>query len=439
MVCIRLAGRANNGTISVTMLLKTIPIALIIMMCCCACFPADATPPETETENIIPPAPSTTNSPTPSPTKTNTLEIQCGGDPSLVPPTLGEPETWIETITPWLLAGGDPGEIPLPGSGTDVGAAWLDLNGLIDINGDGIQDLLLLTGFPREDQQTAGGVFQAYVCDLGSYQLALQITPSQDWSGPEILYIGDLTADGIEDLVVVQKRCGAHTCFLLPQVLTWDGSLQNRMTIRIDELPNPLLEIDEQGATGPEMRITVRGPGSVGAGPFRPFTQVFTWQPEQKEFVLQREEQTPAIFRIHVFDEAENAVEVGDLSQATALFTRVIEDRSLDDWIHGESGRDALAAIAYYRLMQLQLEMGDVQVAAGTLAALQNENIEEPVFRFFSQLAQDLWDTTQLGGSLPEACGAARSILEAQDVEFFQSFDYGYSNRVIRPTEICPY
>ncbi len=407
-----------------------------------ACTPPSAATP-LQIATVTPPMqtpkaiPSATATAVPSPPPTPPLQA-CPVPPGEPPfPTLANPGSWAAEILEYLNAGGDLEllETHLSAASANGAAPSLDL---ADLTGDGLLDIIISWIAWDDQTELTSATVLIFRCDSDEYRLAYAARPEKEGETPSILTIQDLTGDGLPDLLVVNRSCGAHTCFARLQLLSWAHSeFVQLLQGRTDDLPSPEVQILDSDRPGPR-RIAITGTGiaSVGAGPYRPRTRIWAWEPSQGRFLPVEEFLEPPVYRIHWVHDADQAAEKGHYEQAISLYQAVIE-QDLDDWIYGPEGHQRLAAYALYRQMLVHLWRSDPATAGETLKFLQNAHPAGSPGSAYAALAMRVWEAFQEGGGRAAACQASEIFAAAHAAEILEPLDYGYANRIYTSQDLC--
>ncbi len=355
------------------------------------------------------------------------------GSPAL--PALREARTWVSEITAYLNAGGlltslieSLGQRPsiqgIPSAGE-----------IADFNLDGSQDLAL-TVLETAADGSASGSLLIFICRQDRFELSYLSLPATPPSLPEIASIEDFNADGSPDLLLALHQCGAHTCFITLELLTWDrAQFADILTERSDDLPNPTLSIEGPAADG-SLRISLTGTGisSAGAGPYRERTRSWSWVASENLFIPAPDVLLAPRYRIHVLHDADLALAQGDYPTAEAGYARVIEDGTLDDWIGGESSRRALAAFAAFRQLWLHLLLQESGQAKAVLEFMQASATNDSADLL--EMARIAFDTYQSEG-IDAACSAAQAFASTHQDGVLEPLNFGYANRTYSLPDLC--
>lgn len=365
---------------------------------------------------------------TPPPPDRRACQIPTGS-PDL--PGLADPQAAAPKLQTYLNGGGDPRQL----ASTDPNLTlWRP-----DLDGDGLVDLAFTLVDPSGPNPLGSGQLFVYHCRGDQYILSYTSQPSPELGPPKILASDDLNGDGAQDLLVEEENCGAHTCTAQVQALVWTNTtLVDRLEGQTDDLPSPQIEVrvDSNGTT--EIAITAQGVASVGAGPFRPITRVWSWSDASGSFEVIRERAHETNFRIHILQDADTAARSGDLAAAEAGYQRVINDNSLQGWVNPEREWRVLSGYAQFRLITTAVQRGDPTAAQTRYDQLQQEYSNDPAASGFSQLGQAFWQAYQADGDVAAACQTAQAYAAAHSPSVLDPLYFGYSNPTYSPADLCP-
>jgi hypothetical protein len=346
-------------------------------------------------------------------------------------------ETLPSNIVQFLNSGGTLDTLLL--ALEDAGMIRKDPPGWVekDFTGDGFYDIAMSLIDPEAEFVLPPGMLLLDQCQGDHYDLVFQSAETTDWGAPEILSSEDLTGDQISDLLIGRQSCGAHTCFTQLEAFVWNGTtLENRMQGTSEDMPSPGIEVDPPSM---QFTITAEGIGSVGAGPFRRFLRQWTWDGEEEAFLPSPDTYLPSNFRIHVLQDADQADENGDYGKAIELYTKVIEDDELQDYIDPAVERLQLAAYASFRLMLTYLLVNDVAAGEGIHSSMMMDYPSDSPASDFVQLADTFWREYQSSGDIGSACLAAQSFADSHQETILDALYYGYANPTYTPIDICPF
>ncbi len=310
-----------------------------------------------------------------------------------------------------------------------------------DFTGDSRLDLAVsivnpdLSVFPPE------GRLMIFVCGLGRYELALNQSPGSEFQPPSVQMVEDLNADGLAELVISEKLCGAHTCFERIQVLNWNGAVfVGRLEGVTDDLPGSVfapLDPDSDGIY--DILITGTGIGSVGAGPQRPVLRTWRFRPGTGNWLPGEDQLAEAEFRLHALHDADAALQSGDFESALLGYQRVIEDDGLLDWQDPVAERADLSAFSHYRIVLIYTELGDTETAGEVLRQMDGAYPSGSSQRVFVEMAI-LFRNAHASGGLQAACNAVRGLAAVHTdtvLDPLGSLRFGYANPDYTLNELC--
>jgi hypothetical protein len=359
-------------------------------------------------------------------------------------PSLTSSSEWANTLLAYLNQGGSLSGLIEAMPDLDQS----DPGGLgavvADLNGDSLEDLAItLVERPCDTENSLPGesALLIYLCAEEQYRLTHAASSSPNADRLHLYRVTDLTGDGVQELLVMQEFCGAHTCFQAWEVLQWQRNrFVNILAGRSDDLSSPVLEIRGPRPDGSMiLNITGSGVQSAGAGPSRTLTRTWHWSEAEMLFEIVEERLSEPTFRIHALHDADQAALHGDLNTALGGYSRVIEDPNLDDYPYAEEGRAQLSAYAIYRSMLLWILSGNLAQAETTLIFLQEAYPPGSPGGGFSALAGDVWLAYQAQPDMVRACQTAQAYALAHPGEVLDPLNYGYANKTYAPVDICPY
>jgi hypothetical protein len=359
---------------------------------------------------------------------------------SLLTPALNDSTQVAQELNAYLNSGGDAeglnGIIQDKGLGPMQGPAAMSL----DLNNDGWLDVAVALQDPNLERVQPPGPLYVFICTGSGYQPVFSLGAAPEHSAPELLAAQDLNGDQADDLLFGLPNCGASTCFVQIQVLTWlNGQAQVRLRGQSDDLPYPDIQIEPAGDAGlPRIAVTGTAVGSVGAGPYRQRTRYWTWDASAQTFTVSGEVERPAQYRIHVLNDAQQASAQGDFPTAAQLYTRVIHDDNLKEWMDPDTERANLSAFSRFRLMVIYVRTGQADKARQAYDQLQSGYPQGSLGHSYAEMGSSFWRTLQAGSDAATACRDASAYASAHSQTVLDPLYFGYANPTYQASDMCP-
>ena len=251
----------------------------------------------------------------------------------------------------------------------------------------------------------------------------------QDYS---VLSVEDVTGDGERDITYAEVFCGASTCTTSVHVLVRDGDGYRDAVVTPIDVPTAtslnLADVTGDGV----LDLTIEGGtfGSVGAGPPRPFTFVFSASGDN--FVEISRQGLPTTFLVWVVADGNTDFNQGTYAAALADYTQAASDPSLDEFIPGAGAE--LVALAQLRSAIAQLHLGD---AAGAVASAQAASAGAGLV---AELAISYFGAIVVQPDAAAACGALNDAL-ALRVADWDAFwgQFGFGLPAFQAEQLCPF
>ncbi len=310
-----------------------------------------------------------------------------------------------------------------------------------DLTGDGKDDLIVSLFDPASSFTPPEGALFIYVCREGAYILAHEQFSMDGRGAPGILYVQDMNADGVAELVTSGDFCGAHTCFSEAQILGWDGEgFVNFLEGNTSDMPFPYIEIVDRDNDGfYDLEITGSGVASAGAGPPRGSIRVWSFD-AGGSWLLTGETLLPSDYRIHVLHDADASAQADDYPTALDLYHQVVDDPFLEDWIDPVSEQANLNAYAYFKIVILRTLLGETVLADLIFDKFSETYSPETPQHAFVEMTTLFLDALDVDGQ--EAACAAVMVYAAEHDEAILvplgSQVFGYGNRDYGPEDMCP-
>ena len=251
----------------------------------------------------------------------------------------------------------------------------------------------------------------------------------QDYS---VLSVEDVTGDGERDITYAEVFCGASTCTTSVHVLVRDGDGYRDAVVTPIDVPTAtslnLADVTGDGV----LDLTIEGGtfGSVGAGPPRPFTFVFSASGDN--FVEISRQGLPTTFLVWVVADGNTDFNQGNYAAALADYTQAASDPSLDEFIPGAGAE--LVGLAQLRSAIAQLHLGD---AAGAVASAQAASAGAGLV---AELATAYFGAIVVQPDAAAACGALNDAL-ALRVADWDAFwgQFGFGLPAFQAEQLCPF
>lgn len=385
---------------------------------------ATAATPETVQPSPEPPTPAPSHTPAPCPPRSDVAAPQRPVDF----------DDYTETLRAYLAAGGDPASLPAilnawEADGT-LGERFLQA----DINHDGIQDTVIAFVDPASEIYPPAGTLAIFTCRDGSVRTLYTYNPGE-WFALNVIGAADMTQDTLTDLIFADVSCGAHTCWHTLHVWSWqDVDFQEHIGDEFS-FPYPSFTLEDG-----HILAGGGGIGSVGAGPQRPMTTTLAWDGD----VITATATTlgPAIYRVHVFRDGDEALFAGDYAHAMDAYIRTLNDTSLEAWggyTSIEEENRWFAALAHWRLILVEIHNPDgLPYAQEYYTELQNDSAPGEAGYALVPIGEHFWTRFVEDNNIVAACAEAIKQPETQDVlDFLNGF--GYANPTYTLDDLCPF
>lgn len=311
-----------------------------------------------------------------------------------------------------------------------------------DFDGNAQLDLAVVTINPFSSAVTPAGELWFYLCQQGIYQGYPAASQGGD-ATPIIKFLQDLDQDGAEELVASFASCGVHTCSERFAIFGWrQNEVANLLADSQEAVPSPQASLEGPDARGYyALKIVSGGIGSVGAGPQRSRTLVYTYDPGQELWTFFGSQLGQSDYRLHALHDADDLAEAEKFSEALALYQQVISNSALQDWQEPETERAYLSSYAHLKMSEIYTLLERPEMARAAIAEFEQAaftgSVGEPyldVLRVF----QRTWN----GENLSETCTAVQDYVASRSVELLEPLgpqQFGYANREFQPRDFCPW
>jgi hypothetical protein len=350
-------------------------------------------------------------------------------------------EQFTGTLLAYLNQGGNPVGISNFIANNNIVNEYDESFWIGDLTANGKDDIVLSLQDSQKQSIPPSGVFLIIICNDNQYQLGKIIVPETPEGVGKIVYVQDIDNDYIPEVISSNSFCGAHTCFEQINIHSWNGNeFIERFSGTSTDLPFPQMKlIDFDGNGIFDLEITSNGFGSAGAGPQRQRTKIWTIDDIGNNWAFSQELLSQSKYRIHMFHDAETAFSQADYQVALVLYEVVISEDTLSDWISPETERQHIRTYARFKQIVAYSYLENITLANAMLNKI-IEDVSQNDVRFpMVQLAQLFYDELITNG-LDSACSTA--IQYANDnhqaiLGPLGSNTYGYAQQEILAESIC--
>lgn len=414
-------------------------------------LPPTATPlPATPTP--IPPTQTPTVTVTASPTATPNFSCpQPGGDATLEKPM--DFREFSENLVAYLNQVGTIEQLPEQLDALDIEYEIFP----VDMNNDNVLELVLNVTVPSEEASPYGDHGTAVLqCRSSSYEVIFNT-----WWGYyhffDHTFADDVDNDGNQDVIIVGGFAGS-ACDLEPTVLIWseaaifDASPDHQeLELGCSHEDMVLTEdMDSDGAK--ELIISGWTVGHLDYAPLRTITQTFTLQ--HKVYILHTTELGPPQYLVHLLDDAQRALDSGDLVLAAQLYEDVAQNQVLPTvssydiapfhmaeelGVEPDHPQEYQQAFALFRLAALQTALGNTAEADWALVQLQERFLQDTPGAEFVSLTLLLVNSLQQGTTPESACEAVFQEIEQTYSQLAAHYYWGANIAWYQNETICPF
>lgn len=303
----------------------------------------------------------------------------------------------------------------------------------VDLTGDGKDDLVVVYINPSAEQIFVESDLVIFNSSAGEYALSYRARAAGE---VRLLTVEDINADDLPDVVWVDTTCGASTCFDTVNVRSWDGSLWADWTEGTITMAYAEISLVESAAQGQDIVLEGGIYGSVGAGPQRSRSEVWS-SVDGAPYALVEKTYSRSECLYHTVLDANRAfLDAPDagFEAAIALYTRAADDTSLlKCWVRPDELSE-LRSFSRFRLALIAGYQGDVEAATAQVDRLTTDYPDSVYTE-----AATLW-LARFGpsGSAAAACSAVTTFAEANPAAWEVLADYGYTNPSFEAADVCP-
>jgi hypothetical protein len=313
---------------------------------------------------------------------------------------------------------------------------------LVDFDEDGTPDILMIATVHidnvihennsgvwvfKESEKGYQTVFSYQMIMLGAIKFLAEEDVNQD-TLPEVILTGIWSTPMM-------------ACDTIILVLGWQaGKIVEYFEQQLDACSSEVYlgEIDPNG----NRQIVVQnpGPGGLSGGPSRASTDIYTIQDNQ--YQLFTSQLFPAIYRIHVLQEAQVAYHDGDYDIALQLWDQAAHDTALINYPSESLGQEDQPeiyqpAFALYRMYTTHLILGDTDKAQKVLDEISSSYPAGTPGSEFFEIGKKIHELLTDSQDADIVCPAIIDFIDlAYDDAFFWHWSWGYKNLGI--IEFCP-
>jgi len=385
---------------------KHLIINTLLLFVIAGCSSASPTPISlTPTLTSVPVISATIQPPTSSPTSTPTCP-QIASNIKFIPPETNN--DIANTILNFLNSGGDPDEINSYYS--QFQSKTLDILAA-DLNEDGLNEIIVAGALPLELNSPGEGVIYIFGCKQASYEIEKQFD-SQNLSSAKILRTENLLVDYPQQVFIQYRPIAGWASYILA-IGYLKGDWQ--IVFESSDLFPELVVFDQDNDGNKE--ISIHSITTATQGPQRLMISAFKWDGEQ--YTLISNQLMSGTTRIEYLDDAQRALDQGDVSMAIAYYDRAAHDSNLGNF----ASRDEVAnqqvnlagnyqiSFALFRLYTLWSSVHAFDKASSTIEELEEQFLVNMPGNEFLQAAKIFEQNTVQGKSPKEACTAVASFL----------------------------
>jgi hypothetical protein len=387
---------------------------------------------------------------TPSPTTTPNFSCPQPGGSATLEKSMDFPE-FSENLVAYLNQVGTIEQLPAQLGALDIEHEIFP----VDMNGDGILELVLNTTVPFEESSPRDHITSILQCRDGSYQIIFEAYWGY-WHYFDFTFSDDVNNDGNMDVIIMGGFAGS-ACALEPTILILnDGEIldvspnlessfgcSDKNSISISDVDND--GIKEFIISGPTIEHTESPPPRI-------ITQTFALQ--NSTYRLQTIELGPPETLVHLLDDAQKALDDSEWGLAAQFYKNVAQNQSLGAFysyhiapfhmaeelgVEPDHPQEYQQAFALFRLAALQTVLGNKVEADWALAQLQERFPEGTPGSELTSLALLLVDSLQQGNSPESSCEIVLQEIEQSYPQLAAHYYWGYNIAWYRNETICPF
>lgn len=313
-----------------------------------------------------------------------------------------------------------------------------------DFDGNAQLDLAVVFINPQSSAVTPQGELWIYLCQQGTYQAFEADVPTQtEPTSPIIKFVQDMNQDGAEELVASFASCGAHTCFEYFAIFGWrEDAIANLLEAGEEAVPSPQASLAGPDAEGYyALKIVSGGFGSVGAGPQRSRTLVYTYDASKDRWTFFGSQLGQSDYRLHALHDADDLAAQDKFAEALVLYQQVISSTALQDWQEPETERAYLSSYAHLKMSEIYLLLDQPDMARAAIDEFEQAAFPDSVGEPYLE-ALRVFQRTWNGENLAETCAAVQEYVAGRSEQLAAPLgpqQFGYANREFQPNDFCPW
>ncbi|OHA62210.1 MAG: hypothetical protein A2748_01195 [Candidatus Wildermuthbacteria bacterium RIFCSPHIGHO2_01_FULL_45_20] len=310
---------------------------------------------------------------------------------------------------------------------------WLEQK---DLTGDGMYEYVV--GMAKEREAPVSSYqWQIFASDGVRYYVVYNREEGL-YQAPEFHQQADINADGKEEVVVTERECGAHTCFVEVFIVQWNGTKWVNLAEGIEAFPG-IFELQDENEDGiQEVRMEGGLISSLGAGLQREVTLLYAYEGPMKGYALSRTEKKQNDIYFIMLD-ANEALRKKEWVKAGELAKMVLENPNMtDSGMAPERSRVRIVSYAGILAMISVVAQNSDDIGRAEQIRQQLEQYREGDNPYV-EAAQTLLQIYEETKDVSKACSAmeTKSLAGGEAVaDFFES--YGYAQERMNLMNICP-
>jgi len=280
-----------------------------------------------------------------------------------------------------------------------------------DLNGDGLNEIIVAGALPLELESPGQGVIYILGCKQKSYEIDKQFD-FQNIASADILRTEKLLADYPQQAIIRYDQISGWSSSIIA-IGFMNGNWQ--IVFDDDDLFPELVVFDQDSDGNKE--ISIHSLTTATQGPHRKMISTFKW--DGKQYALISDQLMPGTTRVDYLDDAQRALDQGDISMSIAYYDRAAHDSSINNFAsRGEivNRQTDLAgnyqiSFALFRLYTLWSSVHDYDNASFMIKELEEQFPINMPGNEFLQAAQTFEQKIAQGKNPKEACSAVSSFL----------------------------